>query len=111
MHNLQRAAEIAEKLAPQLKPELDTNDGEAGSEMKPSNLRSGLVIGSLQLLGIDIKEPHAAMTDNQLQEMQKAAEAARQQRLLHMETLQRLHEHLVTACGEFVLVQLSSGCF
>ncbi|CDJ61634.1 hypothetical protein, conserved [Eimeria maxima] len=98
MHNLQRAAEIAEKLAPQLKPELDTNDGEAGSEMKPSNLRSGLVIGSLQLLGIDIKEPHAAMTDNQLQEMQKAAEAARQQRLLHVETLQRLHEHLVIAC-------------
>ncbi|CDI74509.1 hypothetical protein, conserved [Eimeria praecox] len=98
MRNLQRAAEIAEKMQSQLKPESAADDSEGRSLKQSSGLQNRLSIGILELFVPEVVEPHAAMTDTQLQEIQKAAEGARGQRRLQMEALNRLQEHLSTAC-------------
>ncbi|CDJ36137.1 uncharacterized protein EMH_0065030 [Eimeria mitis] len=97
MRNLQRAAEVAEELASQVKPELEAKKRRGGSLKMPSGPRDRLGIGNLQVFGLEIVEPHAAMTDTQLQEVQKAAEAAREQRQNRLEALKRLQDHLTIA--------------
>lgn len=105
MRSLQRAAEIAEEMVSQLKPEFEESNLQDGSLRKTSGPQDRFGIGSLQLFGLEIEEPHAAMTDTQLQEIKKAAEAARGQRKLQLDALKWLSEPLSTACGEHVPTQ------
>ncbi|CDJ48444.1 hypothetical protein, conserved [Eimeria brunetti] len=98
MRSLQRAAEIAEEIVSQLKPELEAKDHQADPLKKPSSRRDRLGIRSLQLFGLEVVEPHAAMTESQLKELKKARETAREKNQHRLEDIKRLHEHLNVAC-------------